>query len=152
MQTYLSPEELNAEVVEWAAQLWGTTEPFTTLGRTPEHFRRFLTSRPDYRLLVATIDGQRCGAAWAKPYGFASSPYLAVLGVAAEYRNRGVGAALLAAYEALFPEARHLFLCVSSFNDGARRFYERHGYVHRGTLPAYIVADHDEHVMHKRRE
>ena len=60
-----------------------------------------------------------------------------VRGVAAEYRNRGVGAALLAAYEAR-SEARHLFLCVSSFNEGARRFYERHGYVHRGTLPAYM--------------
>jgi ribosomal protein S18 acetylase RimI-like enzyme len=43
-----------------------------------------------------------------------------------------------------------MFLCVSSFNDGARRLYERLGYIRVGQLPDYIVDGASEILMHKR--
>ena len=64
---------------------------------------------------------------------------------------RGVGALLLARAEAHFAaSARHIFLCVSSFNERARRLYERHGYAAVGELKDYIVEGASETLMHKR--
>ena len=43
--------------------------------------------------------------------------------------GRGTGTALVAfAEERIFRDHRNVFLCVSDFNLGARRLYERHGY------------------------
>jgi predicted GNAT family acetyltransferase len=48
------------------------------------------------------------------------------------------------------PEARHIFLCVSSFNTEARRLYERRGYRQAGEFPDYVMAGASEILMHKR--
>jgi ribosomal protein S18 acetylase RimI-like enzyme len=42
-----------------------------------------------------------------------------------------------------------VFLCVSSFNDAARRLYERLGYAAVGRLPNFLVDGHDEILMMK---
>ena len=47
-------------------------------------------------------------------------------------------------------EARHLFLCVSSFNHRAYAFYERQGYSPVGVLEDYVVEGASEILMHKR--
>jgi ribosomal protein S18 acetylase RimI-like enzyme len=71
--------------------------------------------------------------------------------VAPGLRSRGVGAALLEHVERTYRgRSRHLFLCVSSFNPHARRFYERHGFEAVGTLKAFLIDDADEILMHKR--
>ena len=65
--------------------------------------------------------------------------------------SRGLGARLMDEVERRTAEAsRHLFLLVSSHNEGARRFYARRGYVETGTLPALVRADIDEVIMWKR--
>jgi ribosomal protein S18 acetylase RimI-like enzyme len=40
-------------------------------------------------------------------------------------------------------------MCVSSFNDGALRLYQRLGYQKVGELPDYIVAGHSEILLRK---
>jgi ribosomal protein S18 acetylase RimI-like enzyme len=40
-------------------------------------------------------------------------------------------------------------LCVSSFNTGAKRLYERLGYEFVGTLTNYLVEGHDELLYRK---
>jgi ribosomal protein S18 acetylase RimI-like enzyme len=47
-------------------------------------------------------------------------------------------------------EAKHMFLCVSSFNKKAQFFYERQGYKTVGEFKNYIVEGADEILMHKR--
>jgi [ribosomal protein S18]-alanine N-acetyltransferase len=42
-------------------------------------------------------------------------------------------------------------VCVSSFNPGARRLYERLGYAYIGELPDYLVAGHAELLFRKSR-
>jgi len=59
---------------------------------------------------------------------------------------------LLARAEDWFPEARHIFLCVSSFNGRASQLYERRGYVVVGELKDYVVAGESEILMHKKLE
>jgi ribosomal protein S18 acetylase RimI-like enzyme len=61
-----------------------------------------------------------------------------------------VGAQLLAFVERrVFREAPNLFLFVSSFNEGARRFYEAHGYELVGEVTDFLVAGHGECLMRK---
>jgi len=83
--------------------------------------------------------------------GVAGSPYIVSIAVEEAYRGRGIGAEMLAHVEEHFrPRARHMLLCVSSFNTSARRFYERHGYGAVGELPDYIIDGASEILMHKR--
>ena len=60
------------------------------------------------------------------------------------------GTALLAfAEERIFRDGPNVFICVSSFNAGARRLYERFGYSLVGELTDYLVPGHSEHLLRK---
>ncbi|HEY0787399.1 MAG TPA: N-acetyltransferase, partial [Thermoanaerobaculia bacterium] len=48
-----------------------------------------------------------------------------------------------------FRESPNAFLCVSSFNEGAKRLYERSGYEVVGVLRDYLVRSYDEILMRK---
>jgi ribosomal protein S18 acetylase RimI-like enzyme len=43
----------------------------------------------------------------------------------------------------------NVFMCVSSFNHGARRLYQRLGYQVIGELPDYLVRGHSEILLRK---
>src|SRR5262249_1280350 len=71
--------------------------------------------------------------------------YLRLIALCPGSEGGGAGAALLDAVEAdVAAHARHLFLLVSHWNEGARRFYARRGYAEVGRLPAFVRADTDE--------
>jgi len=134
---------------EWCAQLMASSEPWTTLGRGIEPCRA-LCHNDQYRLFVARAKERPCGFVLLHPRGMAGSPYIAAIAAAPEARGRGVGSALLQFAERQFEGARHLFLCVSSFNPRARALYERHGYRATGELKDYFIAGASEIIMHKR--
>ncbi len=125
------------------------TDPWLTLGRTCQDCLA-RCAHPEYTLLVASQGGERLGFALLHPRGVAGSPYIAAIAVAAQARGRGVGSALLTHAETCFAGARHIFLCVSSFNTAARRLYERHGYHAVGELADYVIEGASETLMHKR--
>jgi len=134
---------------EWCAALMSSSEPWITLG---QDFALCLAAcnRPELVVLVARRKGELCGLLVLHPTGVAGSPYIKSIATTPEVRGKGVGRELLGAAERRFPEARHIFLCVSSFNERARRFYERHGYSKVGELPDYVIAGASEILMHKR--
>jgi ribosomal protein S18 acetylase RimI-like enzyme len=103
-------------------------------------------------LLAWDEGGVARGLAWFLPQGtFALGGYLKLIAVGEGAQGGGAGAALLAAFEGEVVRAsRHAFLLVSDFNDGAQRFYERHGYVRVGALPGLVVPDVAEIVYWKR--
>jgi ribosomal protein S18 acetylase RimI-like enzyme len=85
------------------------------------------------------------------PRGLAGSPYIKSITVSPEFRNRKLGAELLEYAENIArAHARHIFLCVSSFNTRARNFYENHGYHAVGELKDYLIQGESEIIMHKR--
>ena len=104
------------------------------------------------RLLAAAEGSAVRGLAWFLPGGtFALGGYLKLIAVAPGSEGKGVGAALLAAFEAeVAASSRHAFLLVSDFNEGAQRFYERHGYARCGALPGLVLPGVAELVYWKR--
>jgi ribosomal protein S18 acetylase RimI-like enzyme len=132
------------------ARMMATSEPWLTLGRSFEKALEILASPAKEVWVVPGDDG---------PHGFvildlhgAFSGYLQTICVREDARGEGLGTRLLAwAEERIFRESPNVFLCVSSFNDGARRLYERLGYVRVGVIGDYIVRGHDEVLMRKTR-
>jgi ribosomal protein S18 acetylase RimI-like enzyme len=53
------------------------------------------------------------------------------------------------AEERIFKQTPNVFLCVSSFNTGAQKFYKRIGYTVIGELKDYLVSGYDEILMRK---
>lgn len=134
---------------EWAARVMAGSEPWTTLGRGLEACRA-VCGRPELELRVARRRQEALGFVLVHPRGVAGSPYVASIAVAPAARGEGIGRQLLRHVEERFrPEARHLFLCVSSFNDGARRLYEREGFDVVGVLEDYVIDGASEVLMHK---
>lgn len=134
---------------EWCARLMASTDPWRTLGRDYAACLKRCNS-PELTLLVARRGADICGFLLLHPSGVAASPYVASVATAAEVRGQGVGSALMAAAEGWLPEARHIFLCVSSFNTRARALYERLGYQKVGEFPDYVIRGASEVLMHKR--
>ena len=135
---------------EWAAQLMAGTEPWITLGRTIAQ-TRVVFSRADATLYVARSGKKPLGFLLLRERGIVNSPYVASLAVAADVRGQGIGTKLLT-----FAEGRaatldpHIFICVSSFNVGARALYERLGYAVVAELKDYVIEGASELLMHKR--
>ncbi len=135
---------------EWAAGVMAGSEPWITLGRSRESCLE-ICRRPEYQVFVARQGEQLCGFVALVRRGVAGSPYIASIAVAEEFRGGGIGSRLLEFSEDLFrATARHIFLCVSSFNPRARALYERCGYEPIGEFRDYIIDGASEILMHKR--
>lgn len=92
-------------------------------------------------LFVALMRTRIVGLIWFDAQGaFGRGAYLRLLVVDTMVHGQGVGAALLATFEAQCASCRGgLFLLTSAFNDKAQRFYEQHGYNQIGQLPGFVM-------------
>jgi ribosomal protein S18 acetylase RimI-like enzyme len=103
-------------------------------------------------LLVAAERARPAGLAWFAHRGtLAMGGYLRLMAVLPEAQARGVGSALLGAFEAEVAGASaHAFLLCSDFNLAARRFYERYGWAQVGALPDLVLPGVAELLFWKR--
>jgi ribosomal protein S18 acetylase RimI-like enzyme len=139
-----------AEDAAACARLMAGSEPWLTLGRSYERALQIIAD-PTREVTVAVRDGAVIGFVIVCMTG-AFVGYIQTVAVAPEERGRGLGARLVAHAEArIFRESPNVFLCVSTFNDGARRLYERLGYVEVGELTDYLVRGHGEVLLRKTR-
>jgi len=135
---------------EWAAAMLSSCEPWITLRVDLEQCRQACRD-PEYLMYVAHLEGAPCGVVLLQRRGVAGSPYVKSIAVAEGFRKRGVGATLMDFAENLYRgEAKHIFLCVSSFNVRARAFYERRGYKAAAEFEDYVIEGASEILMHKR--
>ena len=133
---------------EACARLMSTSEPWLTLGRDFDACLALLLN-PAKEVLVAAR-GQSIDGFVILDLNGAFVGYLQTIGVRAAARGQGIGTALVrAAEERIFQHGPNVFICVSSFNAGARRLYERLGYEVVGTLKDYLVAGYDEILLRK---
>lgn len=134
----------------WAVQLMATSEPWLTLGISYEQITKTCRD-PEYLLYIAHLKDLPAGMILLDRRGIAGSPYVKSIAVAEAYRRHGIGEELMKFSEDLFrKEAKHMFLCVSSFNKKAQMFYERQGYTMVGEFKNYVIEGADEILMHKR--
>jgi ribosomal-protein-alanine N-acetyltransferase len=125
-----------------------SSEPWLTLGRTYEQAVRILTS-PTREVYVGVVDGRVVGFVVLIMRG-AFVGFVQTLAVEPALRGRGIGEALMRfAEDRIFRDTSNVFLCVSSFNEGARRFYRRLGYEVVGELKDMLVRGHSEVLMRK---
>jgi len=135
---------------QWAASIMAGMDPWITLGRGIDVCLK-VCHNPEFRFFIAHYKSAPCGFIFIHPHGIAGSPYIASIAVADGFRGLSVGTQLLRfAEEFSIADARHIFLCVSSFNPRARALYERQGYVPVGELKDYIIRGASEIIMQKR--
>lgn len=102
-------------------------------------------------LYVALIGEECVGFTYIIPKGaFHSFPYLHIIAVKEDYRDKGIGKVLLDYSECIaFETADKLFLVVGAYNSDARRFYERNGYRQVGEIPNLYRPGITEYMMVK---
>jgi ribosomal protein S18 acetylase RimI-like enzyme len=128
--------------------MMAASEPWVTLQRSFEASVRTLGDSG--KELYAVSDGEGIEGFVLLDMRGPLAGYLQSICVRPDRRSRGLGTALIQWVEdRVFLESPNVFLCVSSFNDRARRLYERLGYEVVGELPAFIVRGHDE-VLYRR--
>jgi len=133
---------------EECAEMMAGSEPWITLRRGYGESLAILTD-PSREVYLA-LDGEETAGFLVLEMGGAFKGYVKSICVAPAYRGRGVGAKLMAFTESrVFRETPNVFLCVSDFNEAARRFYEGLGYEEVGTLRDYIVRGRSEILMRK---
>lgn len=78
------------------------------------------------------------------------SGYIKSIAIAPTWRNKNLGKLLIDHVEQIiFRTSPNVFLCVSSFNPGAKRFYVDNGYEYIGELKNYVVDGYSELLMRK---
>lgn len=130
------------------ARLMAGTEPWKTLGRDYKACLKGVTA-PMREVYAAKEAGQALGFIILLMTGTFKG-YIQTVCVAPEARGRGIGTMLVRfAEERIFKVSPNVFMCVSSFNKGARRLYKRLGYTKTGTLKDFTVKGRDELLLRK---
>jgi len=124
------------------------SEPWTTLGITYDQAMDSLND-PLHEVFVAYVKEEIVGVIIVQTKG-AFSGYIKSIVVKAGWRDRHLGKIMMEFIEdKLFAKSSNVFLCVSSFNSAALKFYIKLGYQEVGVLKDYLVQGHDEVLMRK---
>ena len=132
------------------AALMAASDPWLKLGRSAESCLAVLSDSGKER--YAAFQGDAFAGFLILNLRGAFVGYLQTVFVAPQARGSGVGSALVQFAEArIFSAHPNVFLCVSAFNTGARRLYERLGYAPVGELTDYLALGQSELLLRKTR-
>jgi len=124
-------------------------EPWITLQYGEADAQRIVGAVAHSNLLVARVDGRIIGFAMSTE-GFLLGEYVTLLAVERALHRRGIGRLLMTALEEhAFATWPNVYLCVSDFNERARRFYRQLGYEEVGVLHDLLIAGAGEVLMRK---
>ena len=130
------------------AQLMAGSEPWLTLGRTYEACLAIIQD-PTREVYLLKTETRLAGFLIICMTG-AFIGYIQTICIDPAWRGQGLGTKLVEfAEDRILAESPNVFLCVSSFNPGARRLYERLGYRAIGELTDYLVQGHSEFLLRK---
>lgn len=138
----------NDDEAKKCASMMAAAEPWITLHRNFEDAFKILIDATR-EVYLALIDGKLSGFIILNMSG-AFVGYIQTVCVSPAWRGKGIGSELVNfAEQRILKETPNVFMCVSSFNEGARRLYERLGYEIVGELKDYIIAGHSEILLRK---
>ncbi len=126
------------------------SEPWTTLHMSFEKLMYNLNDAIN-EVYVVLIKEEVIGVIIIQTQG-AFSGYLKSIALKKEWQGKGFGEIMMNFFEQkAFKTSENAFLCVSSFNTKAQKFYLKRGYTIVGVLKDYIIKGKDEILMRKRR-
>ncbi|MBL7980114.1 MAG: GNAT family N-acetyltransferase [Bacteroidetes Order II. Incertae sedis bacterium] len=136
------------KVLDRCAQWMAASEPWISLGRD-ETACKIAMQGGEKEVYVASVQSALLGFVVLQMCGTFKG-YIQSIFVVPEARSLGIGTVLLDYVEnRIFQTSPNVFLCVSSFNDAARRLYERRGYEEVGVLEDFLIEGADEVLMRK---
>ena len=136
------------DTIKACASLMSSSEPWKTLGRTFDESVHILTDSGS-ESYVFYSGKHLVGFAVLVMHG-ALVGFIKNIAVVPEWRNRGLGRQAIRLLEKrIFSDHPNVFLCVSSNNRAAQRFYRKLGYEKIGEIPDYVVEGHSEWIMRK---
>jgi [ribosomal protein S18]-alanine N-acetyltransferase len=128
--------------------LMAESEPWITLQRDYSSSLRNLSSA-EKEIYVAVQGEEVVGFIVLNMHG-GFVGYIQSICVEPRWRNHGIGHKLVDfAEQHVFKNYPNMFICVSSFNPNAQRFYRGLGYEVVGELKDYIVDGHSEILLRK---
>jgi len=124
-------------------------DPWQTLGTSASALTGLLLE-PDHHLRreAMFMDGAPAGVVVLR-HPWLYGPYVALLAVLPDWQGRGIGSVMLRRIEEEM-KPKNVWVCVSSFNRAAERFYLRNGFEHVGPLPGLLHPQFNELLMRKR--
>ena len=126
-------------------------EPWSVMNYSADRLAAFLASADGGTArYVVSVNGKAAGVVSVR-HPWLKGPYLELLALLPLAQNQGIGSSIMAWFEtaALQHGARNLWVCASSFNARALRFYERHGFAGVATLPGLVADGYDEILLRK---
>ena len=142
----LNIEDTNA--IETCAKMMANSEPWITLGRDFEASVQTL-SDPTKEVYLAYSADEIAGFIILNMKG-AFIGYIQTVCISPMQRGKGIGSQLINfAEERIFGEVPNVFMCVSSFNTGAQKLYQKLGYEIIGEMKDYIISGHSEILLRK---
>lgn len=133
---------------EDCARMMASTAPWLTLGRTYDACLRIIRDQSK-EVYVARL-GQTVAGFLIINMAGPFSGYIQTVCVDSAARGQGIGSRLIRwAEERIFRESPNVFMCVSSFNEGAFKLYQRLGYEVVGELKDHLVRGHSEILLRK---
>jgi ribosomal protein S18 acetylase RimI-like enzyme len=126
-------------------------EPWSVMNYPADRLAAFLASAGGgVARYVVSVDGEEAGAVSVR-HPWLMGPYLELLALLPRAQNQGIGSSIMAWFEtaALQHGARNLWVCASSFNERALRFYERHGFTTAAMLPDLVADAYNEILLRK---
>jgi ribosomal protein S18 acetylase RimI-like enzyme len=126
-------------------------EPWSVMDYPAERLSAFLAATEGgVSRYAIEIGGERAGVISIR-YPWLKGPYLELLALLPPFQSQRIGSRLLAwlETEAVAIEARNLWVCASSFNERALRFYRRNGFRTAATLPGLVADGFEEMLLRK---
>jgi GNAT superfamily N-acetyltransferase len=142
--------EETSEVQELAEMLAGL-EPWRTLGYTADGLAGYLDrDDPSLRRFRIVAGAANVGIVCIR-YPWLRGPYIELIGFAPGGRAQGFGSDVIAwIKDQVRCHGANLWALVSSFNEPARRFYAKHGFIEIAALNELVAPGYDEILVRKR--
>jgi ribosomal protein S18 acetylase RimI-like enzyme len=138
-----------AEARELAEMLAGL-EPWRTLGYTTESLASYLDRHDPALRRFRIVAGAATVGIVCIRYPWVRGPYIELIGFAPAGRAQGFGRDVVAWMEdQVLGHAANLWAVVSSFNEPARRFYAKHGFIEIAALNELAAPGYDEILVRK---
>ncbi|MEN8121421.1 MAG: N-acetyltransferase [Bacteroidota bacterium] len=130
------------------ANIMASTEPWITLGINYDKLMNTINDSLN-EVFVAYVQKEIIGTIIIQTKG-AFSGYLKSIAIKTNWQDKHLGKIMMKFLEEeIFSEHTNVFLCVSSFNLAAKRFYLKLGYEVIGEIKNYLVKGQDEILMRK---